>query len=69
MAPPTRRPDLARQGLLLVAFDLLVAAVVVRVLGIMVPSPIPVISAIVLGAGGVLAVMAAFVVTSSPDAR
>ncbi len=65
-APP--RAELARQGFLLVAFDLLVAAVVVRVLGIMVTSPIPVISAIVLGAGGVLAVMAAFVVARPPDA-
>jgi hypothetical protein len=56
-------PDpLARQGFLLLAFDLLVAAVVVWVVGIMLPSAIPVVVSITLAAGGVLAVMAALVV-------
>ena len=62
-APPD--DDLSRQGYLLLGFDLLVAAVVSRVVGIIVPSTLPVYLAIVLAAGGVLAVMAAFVV----DAR
>ena len=65
MDEPTPRDPLARQGLLLVAFDLLVAAVVVRIVGIMVPSTIAVVSAIVLAAGGVLAVMGALLVARS----
>jgi len=55
---------LARQGFLLVAFDLLVMAVVVQVVGIMLPSSIPVVVSIALAAGGVLAVMAALVTAS-----
>jgi hypothetical protein len=60
---PGRQEVLARQGFLLVAFDLLVIAVVVQVVGIMFPSPVPVVTAIVLAAGGVLAVMGALVVS------
>jgi hypothetical protein len=56
--------DLDRQGLLLVAFDLLVAAIVIRIVGVIVPSTVTVLLPIVLAAGGVLAVMAAFVVAS-----
>ena len=58
----TRDQDLSRQGLLLLAFDLLVVALVVRLLGELTKSPLPVVTAIVLAAGGVLAVMAALVV-------
>ena len=61
---PTRDDDLTRQGLLLLAFDLLVAAVVTWTIGLVVPSVLPVYGAIVLAAGGVLAVMATMVVTS-----
>ncbi len=61
---PSRDDDLTRQGLLLLAFDLLVAAVVTRIIGVLVPSTLPVYTAIVLAAGGVLAVMAALVVVS-----
>ena len=63
----TSRDDaLKRQGFLLLAFDLLVAAVVTQLIGVMAPSSLPVYLAIVLAAGGVLAVMAALVVTHSP---
>ncbi len=58
----TRDDDLTHQGLLLLAFDLLVAAVVVRVVAVLVPSSLPVYAAVVLAAGGVLAVMGALVV-------
>jgi hypothetical protein len=61
----TRDAELDRQGFLLLAFDLLVAAIVTRVVGIMVPSTLPVYLAIVLAAGGVLAVMAAHVADAS----
>jgi len=59
---PRRDDDLTRQGLLLLAFDLLVAAVVARFIAVLVPSTVPVYAAIVLAAGGVLAVMATLVV-------
>ena len=58
----TRDQDLTRQGFLLLAFDLLVVALVVRLVGELTRSPLPVVTAIVLAAGGVLAVMAALVV-------
>jgi hypothetical protein len=61
---PAHDDDLTRQGLLLLAFDLLVAAVVTRIIGLVVPSALPLYGAIVLAAGGVLAVMATLVVTS-----
>jgi hypothetical protein len=54
-------PDLDRQGWLLLAFDLLVVAIVIWVLGVMLASDLAGYAAIVLAAGGVLAVMAAFV--------
>ena len=62
---PAHDDDLTRQGLLLLAFDLLVAAVVARILAIVVPSTLPVYGAIVLAAGGVLAVMATLVLTGN----
>ena len=62
---PTHDDDLTRQGLLLLAFDLLVAAVVTRVLALLVPSAFPIYAAIVFAAGGVLALMAAMVVASN----
>ena len=65
----TRDQDLTHQGLLLLAFDLLVAAVVTRVVGVLVPSTIPVYTAVVLAAGGVLAVMAALVVANTRNPR
>jgi hypothetical protein len=60
---PAHDDDLTRQGLLLLAFDLLVAAVVARILALVVPSTLPVYGSIVLAAGGVLAVMATLVLT------
>ena len=65
-----RDQDLNRQGLLLLAFDLLVVALVIRLVGILTDSPLPVVASIVLAAGGVLAVMAALVVdhTDGPGA-
>ena len=66
---PSHDEDLDRQGCLLLAFDLLVAAIVMRIVGMIVPSPLPVYSAIVLAAGGVLAVMAAFVVDARAPVR
>ena len=66
MASHMRAQDdrLERQGYLLLAFDLLVAAIVARVVAVMLPSTYLLVGAIALGAGGVLAVMAAFVVDS-----
>jgi uncharacterized membrane protein YccC len=61
----SRDDDLTRQGLLLFAFNLLVAAVVARIVGVFIPSALTVYSAIVLAAGGVLAVMAALVVSNT----
>ncbi len=61
---PARDDDLTRQGLLLLAFDLLVAAVVARILAMVVPSTLPIYGTIVLAAGGILAVMAALVLAS-----
>ena len=61
----SRDDDLTRQGLLLLAFNLLVAAVVARTVGLFIPSALTVYSAIVLAAGGVLAVMAALVVAKT----
>ncbi len=61
----TRDQDLTRQGLLLLAFDLLVVALVLRLVAELTPSPLPTVTAIVLAAGGVLAVMAALVVGRS----
>ena len=54
--------DLERQGFLLMAFNLLAAAIVAGIVAVMVPSTVPLYTAIVLAAGGVLAVMGAFVV-------
>ncbi len=62
---PDRDDDLTRQGLLLLAFDLLVVAVVSRMLALVVPSTLPIYAAIVLAAGGVLLVMATMVVASN----
>lgn len=59
---PTPDDDLTRQGLLLLAFDLLVAAVVTWVLALVVPSTLPIYGAIVLAAGGILTLMATLVV-------
>jgi hypothetical protein len=54
--------DLDRQGFLLLAFDLLVAAIVVWFVGEMLAWSAPGYTAIVLAAVGILAVMGAFVV-------
>lgn len=62
---PSPDDDLTRQGLLLLAFDLLVAAVVAWILTLVVPSALPIYGAIVLAAGGVLAVMATMVVAGN----
>ena len=59
--------DLDRQGFLLLGFNLLVAAIVARIVAVMVPSNVPLYTAIVLAAGGVLAVMAAFVIAGRHD--
>ena len=59
---PSPEDELSRQGFLLLAFDLLVGAVVSSVVWVMFPSTFIVCATIVLAAGGVLAVMAALVV-------
>ena len=53
--------ELDRQGWLLLALDLLAMAVVVWIVSVMLASDPAGYAAIVLAAGGVLAVMAAFV--------
>jgi hypothetical protein len=61
--------ELSRHGFLLLAFDLLVAAVVASVVGIMFPSAFVTGTTIVLAAGGVLSVMAARVVEARSSQR
>jgi uncharacterized YccA/Bax inhibitor family protein len=59
---PTRDDDLTRQGLLLLAFDLLVVAAVMWSLALVVPSALPIYAAVILAAGGLLTAMATLVV-------
>ena len=66
---PSPEDELSRQGFLLLAFDLLVAAVVASVVGIMFPSTFVVCTTIVLAVGGVVSVMAALVVDARSSRR
>ena len=61
--------DLDRQGWLLLALDLLAVAVVIWIVSVMLASDVAGYAAIVLAAGGVLAVMAAFVAGARSTSR